>query len=357
VSGRRATEARAPDLAAQPARRENLLFAEYPDLARAVPFLPLVHAPTPVMACPELEGYLGRGGVFIKRDDLVSPLYGGNKIRRFEYLFADAQRRGARHLVTAGGLASTQVTATIILGKALGFEVTAALFDQPITAYARRALITGEAAGGRLLHGGSYLGTALAGLGAYRANPSSYLILPGASNPMANLGYVEAMFELAEQVRQNQLPRPDLIVLPTGSGGTLAGLAVGAALLGWPTLVVGVRITELFACNRATIRLLIAATERYLQRHAGGAARRRGRAPQFELFHGAIGAGYGYPTPEAIEALPLIERLIGVPGEITYSAKALVGLHAMARRHPDKNILLWNTLSSARDPAPGAPSN
>jgi D-cysteine desulfhydrase len=175
-----------------------------------------------------------------------------------------------------------------------------------------------------------------------------YVILPGASNALANLGYVDAMLELAEQVDRGELPRPDRIVVPTGTGGTLAGLALGVALLGWPTTVVGVRITERIACNHALIRYEIASTRRYLAARAPRFSRRRLPAFRFELEHRAIGAGYGHPTPEAIAAVPEVERLIGVPGEVTYSAKALVALRAIGREHPKDTLLLWQTLSSAR---------
>jgi D-cysteine desulfhydrase len=283
----------------------------------------------------------------MKRDDLASPLYGGNKIRRFEHVLADAERRGAREILTVGGLASTQVTATILFGRALGFEVRAVLFEQPVTTFARRSMLIQASAGGELVHGGGYAQTALRTTLALTRGAKKYFVLPGASEPMANLGYVGAMFELADQVERKELPRPDLIVLPAGSGGTAAALALGAMLLGWPTTVIGVRITERIACNRATIRLLLETTASYLARRAGSISRRRLPDPRFVVDHRAIGEGYGHPTPEAIRAIPEVERLIGVPGEITYSGKALAGLRTIAAENPGKTILLWNTLSAS----------
>jgi 1-aminocyclopropane-1-carboxylate deaminase/D-cysteine desulfhydrase-like pyridoxal-dependent ACC family enzyme len=344
----RVSEAGRPALPV-PARRETWLMAEAPELASRVPWRPLAHTPTPVEPAAAAEPYLGRGGVWIKRDDLVSPLYGGNKVRRFEHLLADAEQRGARELITVGGLASTQVLATVLFGRAAGFDVSAVLFDQPVTSFVRRALLTSAMSGARLIYGGGYARTAYRTYRAWRAIARSqkpYFIGPGASSGMANLGYVDAMFELDEQVRRGLLPRPDVIVTPSGSGGTLAGLAVGAAILGWPTLLLGVRITDLIACNRATIRYRIEATARYLAERAPRFTRRRLTEARFGLHHGAIGGGYGHPTKEAIEAVRSIELLTGSPGEITYSGKALAGLRAIAREHPDKSILFWHTLSS-----------
>ena len=104
--------------------------------------------------------FFDRDDLWIKRDDLVSPLYGGNKVRRFEYLLADAAEKGRRTIVTVGSLASTQVTATILFGKALGFEVAAIFFDQPITEFLRRAVALDAAAHPVLVYGGSYAATA-----------------------------------------------------------------------------------------------------------------------------------------------------------------------------------------------------
>ncbi|AUX23610.1 hypothetical protein SOCEGT47_041370 [Sorangium cellulosum] len=338
-----------------PAARELPLFAELPELARQVPWRPLAHAPTPVVPCAAIEGYLGRGGVWTKRDDRISPLYGGNKVRRFEFLLADAERRGARTLVTVGGLASTQVTATAIFGRALGFAVTAVLFDQPVTRFARRALLADAESGAALVHGGGYATTALRALRAHGRADRPYFILPGASSALPCLGYVDAMLELAEQVRRGEAPRPDRIVVPTGTGGTVAGLALGAAMLGWPTTIVGVRITERIASNRAVVRYEIGSMMRYLARRAPRFTRRRLPDVRFEIDPRAVGPGYGAPTPASIAAIPEVERLIGVPGEVTYSGKALAALREIGRERPGETILLWQTLSSARAAADAAP--
>jgi D-cysteine desulfhydrase len=132
-------------------RRENLLFAEVGGLASQVPWRPLARAPTLVEPATGARGYLEHGGVWIKRDDLVSPIYGGNKVRRFEHLLADAEAKGKKTLITVGGLASTQVIATVLLGKAAGFDVKAVLFDQPVTSFARRALLLGAWGGAELV--------------------------------------------------------------------------------------------------------------------------------------------------------------------------------------------------------------
>lgn len=334
------------------ARSAPLLFEEFPTLARSVPWRPLAHVPTAVERCSAIVEYLGRDDVWMKRDDLVSPLYGGNKVRRYEFVLADVEARGARRIVTTGGLASTQVTATALFARALGMEVRAVLFDQPVTSFARRAVLADVSAGAELIYGGNYVTTAYRTLRALRREPGNYLILPGAAEALSNLGYVDAMLELAAQVRAGEMPRPDAIVVPTGTSGTLAALAIGAAYLGWPTEIVGVRITARIACNRLTISAIAHNTLRFLAAREPRFRNIELRSLRYSLHHDAIGKGYGHPTPEAIEALDWVQKLTGATGEVTYSGKALVGLRQIARqeRWRGKTLLLWNTLSTPRPP-------
>lgn len=336
----------APADVAPPGRTEPLLFSELPGL-RSLPFVPLAHVPTPVEPMDAARTYLGRGGVWMKRDDLASPLYGGNKVRRYEYVLADALAKGKTRIVTAGGVASTQAMATALFGRALGMKVDIVLFDQPITRFAKEALLTDVTAGADLTWGGGYATTIWR---TWRAlGDDAYLILPGAANALANLGYVDAMLELRDQVAAGLLPRPDVIVLPTGSSGTLAALALGAAHVGWDTEIVGVRITLRIACNRLTVGSIVASTDRFLAEHDPRWTRRRKEA-RFSLYGGALGGGYGHATSDAREGIEVARQLTGQPGEVTYSGKALAGLRDVARsaRWRTKNVLLWNTLSTPR---------
>ena len=313
--------------------------------------MPLVHAPTAVEPCDAIADWLDRTGVFMKRDDLASPLYGGNKVRRYEFVLADLFERNKTRIVTAGGLASTQAMATSLFGQALGLPVRIVHFDQPITRFARNAILTNAAAGAELVWGGNYLMTIWR---TWRSlHKGSYLIFPGAANALANLGYIDAMLELAEQVARGEMPKPDAIVLPTGSSGTLAALALGASWLGWDTEIIGVRITLPIACNRLTIGSIVRNTDRFLAKHDPKWTRRSHRV-NYSLYGDALGPGYGYATRESIEAIPQLTRLTGQEGEVTYSGKALAALRTLGQseRWKNKTLLLWNTLSTPRPLVP-----
>lgn len=338
--------------------RKPLLFELLPDLGAVTPFVPLANVPTPIEPCSAIADWLGRReGVFMKRDDLISPIYGGNKVRRYELVLADAKARGAKRLVTVGGLGSTQAMATTLFGKALGFDVCIVLFEQPVTDFALATVRGFVANGAEIVYGGGYVMTIARTLAAYRRGGDDYFIMPGASGPLANIGYVDAMLELAAQVDRGEAPRPDVIIVPTGSGGTLAALALGAAHLGWETEIVGVRITTALATNRLTIGAVVRSTDRWLAKRDRRWKPVRDRA-RWTLYGGALGEGYGYPTPEAREGVEQVKRLTGNVGEVTYSGKALAGLRALVRepRYRDKTFLLWNTLSTKRPvPDPSVP--
>jgi D-cysteine desulfhydrase len=316
--------------------------------------MPLAHLPTAVEPCDAIGEWLGgRARVFMKRDDLVSPLYGGNKVRRYEYVLADAKARGAKRIVTVGGLASTQAMATTLFGRALGFEVCVVLFDQPVTRFARESVRGFVAAGAEVVYGGGYVMTGIRAWRAMQQGDGNYFIMAGAAGPLANLGYVDAMLELAQQVERGEIPRPDVIVLPTGSSGTLAALALGAAHLGWDTEIIGVRITTAIACNRLTVGAILRSTDRYLSARDPRWKSVRHRV-RYSLYGAALGPGYGHPTPAALDGAAQSQVLTGAPGEVTYSGKALAGLRALVAepRYRGKVFLVWNTLSTARPVVP-----
>lgn len=315
----------------------------------------LVPAATDVQRCDAIDDYTQhrRHGVdlWMKRDDLASPLYGGNKVRRYEFLFARARELGARHLYTLGGIASTQATATAVLGRANGFDVHLVLYDQPVTRFAREALCIDAMTGATLIRAGNFATGALRLWRELRrrARPERFLIEPGASSARANLGYVDAMLELAQQVEAGQCPRPDAIVVPAGSSGTLAAIALMCRYLRWDTEAIGVRIAPRIATNRVTIGYRVDATAKLLVTRGGADAHSLSGA-RWTVLQGFIGPGYGYPTSDAIDAIDVWKTLTGVPGEVTYSGKQLVALRSLiaSGRLHRKRVLLWNTLSTPR---------
>ena len=82
-------------------RSHPRIFDELPDLAKVTPWIPLADVPTAVERCSAIEDWLGSRNVWMKRDDKINSLYGGNKVRRYEFLLADAKERGKKRILIA----------------------------------------------------------------------------------------------------------------------------------------------------------------------------------------------------------------------------------------------------------------
>jgi D-cysteine desulfhydrase len=326
----------------------NPLFEAVPAAAGQIPWMPLATLPTPVDELPVPAG--GQGRLFVKRDDLTSPLYGGNKVRKFEYLLADAKRRGARTLVALGGIGSNQGLAVALHGRAEGFAVELSLAWQPVTDDVRRNLRGMIAAGARLHYATTTLGAvwnaSLVARSLRRTGAAPYVLPLGATSALGSLGYVAAALELAGQVRDGLLPEPDRIFVAAGTCGTAAGLAVGCRLAGLRSRVMAVRIAERAFTN--TPLLLWQA-----HRVAGLLATIDRPAPRIRigwrdvtLISGYAGARYGASTPAAQAAIEWAAPRLTL--ETTYTGKALAAcLDACRKAGQAETILFWNTFNSA----------
>ncbi|MEN8183095.1 MAG: pyridoxal-phosphate dependent enzyme, partial [Myxococcota bacterium] len=230
------------------------LFRRFPALAGRIPHHPFLEGPTPVapLALPGMAGDL-----WMKRDDTSCPLYGGNKPRKLEFTVGAALHRRSRRLVTTGGLGTHHGLATTILARAAGLHTTLVLVDQPLLPEVRRSLLLFVGHGAEVIHGRTVPGAAagvLFALARSTLRGERPTLLPtGGSSPAGNLGFVSAALELAEQVAAGELPEPREIFVAVGSGGTLAGLALGLRLAGLASRLVGVLVTDIVPPRPATL--------------------------------------------------------------------------------------------------------
>ncbi|MGW4284332.1 pyridoxal-phosphate dependent enzyme, partial [Nocardia sp. NPDC004750] len=222
-----------------------LLHQRFPEVADTLPFVRLGTAPTPVgrcdlgttaqLWCKDESGY-GDGG------------WGGNKVRKLEWLLPEARRRGARTILTVGGTGTNWGLATALYGRAQGIDTELALVDQPVDDHVRAQLRRLEKSGAALHFTHTKLRTILAAPWLYlrrvRGGARPYFLPAGGSSPVGALGYVEVACELAAQIAAGELPEPGHIVTAVGSGGTAAGLALGLRLAGLRTRVVGVVVND-----------------------------------------------------------------------------------------------------------------
>jgi D-cysteine desulfhydrase len=334
------------------------LLALCPRLDRTLRPLPIVERPTAVERLSRLEVEVGRGELYVKRDDLTNAEYGGNKPRKLAWLLADAVQQGRRSIVTAGALGSHHCVATSLFGRKVNLDVCALLTPQPITQEVRanltsHALLETEV---HLLHGAAELPWALTRTMAAKAffadRPG--LVLPGGSSPIGILGFVDAGLEFAAQVREGRCPPPTAVVVACGSGGTAAGLALGFALAGLTSPVIGVRVVPRAWMPARLPLALVYATAALLARHGLTSALRAAARVDLRIDDRYLGEGYGRATAAGLAALERFRRLERLALDPTYTAKAAAAfleLAAAAERRDDA-FVFWLTLSAA--PPPGA---
>jgi D-cysteine desulfhydrase len=289
-------------------------------------------------------------GLWVKRDERSASLYGGNKPRKLEFLLGEAEARRARRVMTTGGIGTHHGLATAIFARACGIATTLVLVDQPVTPEVRESLRLFAAYGAEVVDARSVAGAVRHGARVlargWLRGERPYHVPTGGSSAVGNVGFVSAGLELAEQVREGALPEPDLLFLPVGSGGSVAGVAVGLRLAGLATRVVGVLVTDILAPSPARLARMARAALRRLRRADPSLPPLRFEARDFELARGQLGPGYGAGTREAEAALALAGAA-GLELELTYSAKCLAEVLARGRRGelPRGPVLFWHTLN------------
>ena len=310
------------------------LHERFPALVGTLPHLSLSERPTPVRE-------LGGLGVWAKEDGRFgSGGWGGNKVRTREWLIPDAPRRGRGSILTFGGLGTNWGLATALYARELGIETALALVDQPVDDHVRAQLARLETSGARIhrTHTKARTVAMLPWLLARNARRGRlpYLLPAGGSSPVGALGYVEAALEIAAQVADGSLPEPAHVVVPVGTGGTAAGLALGFQLAGLRSRVVGVVVNDQLRLDAPVFARLARRTAKLLERRGAGLGPLRLGPEMLDLTREQLGAGYGHRT-EAGERAAALAAADGLVLDPVYTAKAMAGLLALreARRLAD----------------------
>ena len=276
--------------------------------------------PTPVQSLEVLAP-----GLWVKREDLAAEPLGGNKVRALEFLLGGVGE-GDR-VVTVGAAGSTHALATAIYARRLGARPLIYRWRQEMNATAREVVV-------RLAREVADAPVARTVAGAYaRALVArfrgAHWVPAGGSSPLGVLGQVEAGRELARQVAQGLMPAPRRIVLPLGTGGTTAGVALGASLGGLDTEVVGVRVVPRLVANRAHVLRLANRTARLLCRLTNEPVP---PPVPIRVVHEFYGGAYGRATAAARDAADRCRHLAGISIDLTYAAKALAAALSFIER-------------------------
>lgn len=286
------------------------------------PRLEFIGAPTPLEYLPRFSDYLGRE-IYIKRDDVTPMALGGNKLRKLEFLAADALREGADTLITAGAIQSNHVRQTAAVAAKLGLHCVA-LLENPIATRAENYLTNGNRLLLDLFNAQIEMCDALTDPVAQLSELATrieaqgfrpYVIPVGGSNALGALGYVESALEIAQQCEG--AVELSSIVVASGSAGTHAGLAVGLEQLMPEAELIGVTVSRKRDEQKPKVVTLQQAVARELDVEA--------RA-DITLWDDYFAPGYGTPNEEGVEAIKLLARLEGILLDPVYTGKAMAGL-------------------------------
>jgi 1-aminocyclopropane-1-carboxylate deaminase/D-cysteine desulfhydrase-like pyridoxal-dependent ACC family enzyme len=336
---------------------ELALAGHYPRLAERLPRIPLGDWPTPLQAAAAGTLPGDCAGLWLKRDDRCATPYAGNKVRKLEFLLADALLKGHESVFTFGVAGSNHALATAIYAGQAGMQATLLLTPQSNSSFVGRNLLMGRWAGARQVPCDTEAEAnrtarilALQGRGA-RLPP--YRVPGGGSSPLGVVGFVNAALELAAQVRAAEIPEPDYLYVALGTMGTAAGLALGLAAAGLRTRLVCVRVVRADIASPARFRALYHGAARLMHRRDPRfplAPLERGRV---EVRHEFIGPGYARFTEAGMAALGVARRCFDIGLEGTYTGKAFATLLAdlQAGRLAGRNVVFWNTYNGQPMPA------
>ena len=308
-----------------------------PERLLALPRALLVGAPTLVQRLERFERAIeSPGAIFMKRDDAIPFGFGGNKVRKLEFVLGAALREGHDTVITCGGVQSNHCRATAAAAARLGLRchlVLSGARPEPLTGNTRLDELFGATL--HFVAGRADRTPTMDSLAAsLRTQGQRPLVIPlGASTPEGALGLALAVFELLEQGQ-----RPDLIVHASSSGGTQAGLLAGLALAGLRPRVVGVSADE----SAPALQAIVETLEQGVLDLLGSTT----PILSAEVHDSFVGEGYGLATEASREAQTLLARSEAIVVDHTYTAKGLAGLVALVRGGAltrGTSVLFWHT--------------
>lgn len=308
----------------------------------AKPVLPprvdLANIPTPLQPMPQLSRQAGVDILF-KRDDFSGSELSGNKVRKLAFLLADAMAEKADTVITCGGAQSNHCRATALAAVRCGLTPVLLLRtddpDNPPPASGNILLDRLAGAEIRWVTPAAYrerdvlFAREAERLAEQGRRP--YIIPEGGSTALGAWGYVDQMLELVDDLKRldgGGSVRPTTVICACGSGGTTAGLALGAALADAALRVVGVNVCD----DRNYFKRVIDGICRQFNENWPKAS--PGGIPPYDILDGYVGRGYALSQPGELTAIRDLVRLEGVVLDPVYTGKAYVGMMTELARNP-----------------------
>ncbi len=306
------------------------------------PRLPLAFLPTPLQQLERLSAHLNGPEIWIKRDDMTGLAGGGNKTRKLEFLLAAAQAQGCDYVITVGGVQSNHCRQTAAAAARLGLGCGLVFGGMKHEGIRQGNYLLDQLCGAHIYWAGELERSAMAQEVARQVKAigrKPFIIPLGGSNVVGATGYVAAMQELTQQLEQQRL-NVDFIVVPSSSGGTQAGMVLGAHVYDFRGRILGIAIDS----SAETLTTQVAALATATATHLG-----LGLLPiteRLEVNADYNEPGYGVVTQIEREAIQLVAQKEGILLDPVYTGRAMAGLidlihwGAFTRR---QRILFWHT--------------
>ncbi len=328
------------------------LLKQFPGIAGSLPYISLADLPTPVHPLKGLEKELNRSEIFIKRDDLSGALYGGNKIRKLEFVLAKAISEKAVRVITSGAAGSNHCLAVAMYAAQCGLKTDLMLFAQEKSKAVTENLLADFYCGATIHHDKTYeehLNSTRSVIEHYtqKDGRAPFIIPPGGSSVEGVAGYVNAAFELRDQISSGELSCPERIFVALGTMGTAAGLALGIKAAGLPCSLTAVRVVPSYVADRNKFFTLLDDTNRLLHDADSSFPICQIDDSDFFIEDGYLGAGYGIVTREAQKGIELMSRVDSIKLDGVYTGKVFAAfLDSVSDESHRGGSLFWNTKNS-----------
>jgi L-cysteate sulfo-lyase len=301
----------------------------------------IAHLPTPLEEMKRLSQALGGPRILIKRDDQTGLATGGSKARKLEYLIAEALTQGADTVLTVGAAQSNHARQTAAAAAMYGLRSILILRGRRRDHWNGNLLLDDLLGAQVRWAGETPLDEMMIEVSVEEetAGHHLYLIPLGGSNPTGALGYVAAVEELVGQLDEREL-KADAVVFASSSGGTQAGLMVGAKALGFEGRIVGISVTNTEEVLKRILGELVSQTAERLSLQLSF------DESDFIVHDDYLGGGYGVMGDAERQAIRLVAGTEGILVDPVYTGRAMAGLLDLIRKGafgPEETVVFWHT--------------
>ena len=319
----------------------------FPTLGRKLKKISLATLPTPLRETryrPQQQTHT----VWIKEDNLSGVPYGGNKVRKLEYLLQPAIEKQRSRIATFGAVGSHHALATALYAKQLGLNCTVFLSHQTNVPAISSALRTHLRIGTEIVRFGGAYRERVRTLRQYVQDRNVWVVPAGGSSWLGTLGFIDAGLELAQQITTGKMPMPDRVYVATGTMSTTAGLALGLALADLSIDIHAVRVSHPSIANPAVLERLMRKTVTMLKNLDPTFPAHIAAHTRVTLRNEYFGAGYAHSNAVVDTAIAVAAEQFDLSLESTYTGKAMAAMlddldHGGSR---SSRYLFWNTCHS-----------